>query len=549
MFFPPGAAGRIDPLGPPTRKLADRPPRLAFRDPVRHAFGLRGRSVGSSAWLVNGMLTQSGSPFLAGDLHLEATVPGLMYTAHWSAGDSQLAGFTLPGTPVFWVGHNGHVVWTMTEARAAVVDLFRETLDNPEAPERYRTSRGWRDLEHREERIEVRGGESETLSVYTTRRGPLIHHLLPGERPPLAVAWPGNQSGEGISALLRAGWAADADAFRAALARHHEPVLVFLFADQAGRGGRQLAGFVPSRNLPTELLPVEARAYHWRGRIPFDELPAAPLENGTLWLIAADNSLAEFEEAQPIEWWWRLGRRATRIDELLRSATGKGPLQLTDMAAIQTDVSHWGAREAARVVTAMVDDPDSLTAEGQRVRELLAEWDGNASSEDIGAAAWHVMRMELLSTLEEVLGPDLLQRFLGLRGANPDALLGELLAAASAKTEDAPLIDSDTLRAAAEQAMQRAGLELRLRLGPNPKRWTWGRLHPLRFLPFGWSREAWGTKATLGPFEYGGDGGTVAAAEYAMDRPFDARVVSGYRIAVDAARPSLALVAMAPGVA
>jgi len=553
VFFPPGAAGRIDPLGPSPRKLARRfptPVPPAFRDPLRGALGLRGRSVGSSAWLVNGLLTASGEPFLAGDLHLEATVPGLLYPAHWSAGDSEVAGFTLPGVPVVWVGRNRRVMWTVTEARAAVVDLFRETLDEVGAPERYRTARGWRPLERREETIQVRGAEAERLVVLSTRRGPLIHHLLPGERPPLAIAWPGNQPGEGISALLGAGWAADAEAFRAALAQHHEPVFVFLFADREGGGGRQLAGFVPARNLPTELLPVEARAYHWRGRIPFQELPAAQLEADTVWLVAADNALAEFQAEQPIEWWWRLGRRAERIDGLLREATRDGPVKLTDMIAVQVDVSHQAARNAARLVSAMVDDPSTLTAEALRVHDFLRGWDGSADAGNAGAAAWHVMRIELLATLEETLGPELLARFLGLRGVSPDALLEELLVASTESNGPADqLVDRNALHEAARQALRRAGLELRLRLGPDPNRWNWGRLHALRFRPFGWSPSVWGNGAELGPFAYGGDGGTVAAAEYAMDQPFDARVVSSFRIAMDAAQPHLALAAIAPGVA
>ncbi len=550
-FFPPGAAGRIDPLGGSGRSRAgfDR----SFRDPLQAAVGLRGRSVGSSAWLVNGALTESGKPFLAGDLHLEATAPGLFYAAHWKADGAEIAGLTLPGAPVFWAGHNGQVVWTPTEARAAVVDLFRETLDDPAQPTRYRTRSGWRALERREESIEVRGGQPEHLMVLTTQRGPLIHRLLPGQRPPLSVAWPGNQSGEGISALLRAARSDTAADFRAALSDHHEPVLVFLYADREGEGGRQLAGFVPLRNLPTELVPVEARAYEWRGRIPFDELPAAALGDDTRWLVAADNPLADFEPVRPLEWWWRLGRRAQRIDQLLRSAAERGRLDLTEMVAIQADVADEGARGAVRRVIELVGDPHTLPAEARRVHELLTRWEGSVAAGETGAAAWHVVRVDLLGTLRAALGEELLTRYLTLRGTSPDALLEGLLEAAQAGVADSrgeseSLVGPATLREAARSALRRAGLALRLRLGPDPASWSWGRLHQLRFRPFGWSVEAWGRGAELGPFAYGGDGGTIAAAEYAEDAPFEARLVSAYRIAFDAAHPDLALTALAPGV-
>src|SRR4029453_11590812 len=105
-----------------------------------------------------------------------------------------------------------------------VVDLYVEALD-PEDPTRYHDGEGWRPLERREERIDVRGASPVTLEVRSTRTGPLLPDLEGS--PPLSVRWSGAQAwaGSGYAALLEAGYATDAESFREALREHREPML------------------------------------------------------------------------------------------------------------------------------------------------------------------------------------------------------------------------------------------------------------------------------------------------------------------------------------
>jgi acyl-homoserine lactone acylase PvdQ len=51
----------------------------------------------------------------------------------------------------------------------------------------------------------------------------------------------------------------------------------------------------------------------------------------------------------------------------------------------------------------------------------------------------------------------------------------------------------------------------------------------------------------LGPFPYPGDGHSIAAAAYDPADPFETRVASIYRFAVDTGRPGHALSGLAPG--
>ncbi len=570
-FVPPDAAGSLDPLAP-TRRRSTRASRLppaprarpageagareaapsSSDRPIQRQLGLFGRGVGSSAWLVHGSQTETGGAILSGDLHLEATAPGALYEAHWSGGGRELAGATLPGVPVVWSGHNGHVAWTVTEPRVAVVDLFKETLDSSR-PESYWVGSRLRSLETRSEAIAVRGGEEIDVVVRETRHGPLVHRLFAGRRQPLAVAWPGRLPGNGVAALLRAAAAPDAATFREALRDHHEPVLVFLFADVAGEGGRQLAGYVPRRNplFPSHLVPVEGRSrdWDWRGPIPFDELPYTLLLPHLGTLVAADERLPH-DSDWLLEWWWRDGTRARRIGSLLDSLAKEGPLELrAGSRAVQADTHLDGAVARARALLELAGDRDALPAEGRRLYDALAAWDGSHGPDNVGAAAWHSLQHQILLLFEQPFGEELFQRYLNVRDVAPERLVDLLL---RRYEEEYPLltpgideglkpITRREFAASVRGAFRRAGMELRVRLGPDPARWRWGRLHPLRFRalsPLG---------DDLGPFPFGGSGRTIAIGEYDLTAPYETRIVSGYRIALDASWPQLALTAFAPG--
>lgn len=541
-FFPPEAA----------REMTPRPPdfaatkRESWRDPLREALGLAGRSVGSGAWVIASSYADGGAPIVTGDLHLAPTVPALLYEAHLAAPDFEVAGAGVPGVPAFWSGHNGRVAWAATHARAVATDLYVETID-PEAPDRYRVGAASRALAVREERIAVRGRDDVVLTVRETQHGPLVEGLLPGARPALAVAWGGAQPGDGVAALLRAPLADDADEVRATLAAHHEPVFAFVFADTSGRGGRQVAGWLPERSMPTGLVPVPGRSpwYDWRGRVPFESLPHEALGDGGF-VIAADNPLGG---GAAIEWWWRSGERSTRIEALLRAAHERGPIDATALVAILADQRSAASPARVRALLNGIGDPAALAPEARTVVRLLSEWDGAADAESVGAAAWHVLLGAVIESLVEApLGRDFAARYLAVRGTSQEALLDALLdvALAPEPPQDA-IVSADAVRAAVREGLRRTGLTLRVQLGSNAERWQWGRLHPLHFEPFGWPARAWPGVAEEPSWPYGGDGVTVAVGEYDATSPFAVRVISAYRLLVDLASPSVALSALVPG--
>jgi len=515
--------------------------------PLRRAIGLRGLSVGSSAWVVSGGGSESRAPLLVADSHLEATVPSLYYLAHFRGGAFDVAGATVPGIPVVWSGRNANVVWAATNARAVVTDLYDEQLSVSD-PDRYFDGKEWSDLESRVEVMAVRGGDYETMIVQSTRHGPLIDGLLPEGRPSLALAWTGARPDgrPGLQSLLDLAKSRDTAALRRALVRHEDPTLAFVYAGRDGAAGMQVAGWIPRRRLPSQFasLPGRVRWYDWTGRIDFDALPRHRVRSGVDWAIAADQPHAPARRSQRVEWLWRSGARADRIEAMLRAATRDGRTNLRTLSRLQTDVALQRARELIAMALRYADLGKRAGPEGREIAGMLKAWDGRAGTSSTGAAVYHIFLERLTRRLlEPVLGEELLERYLSLPLADPDQVIFDIV-------RDAPEgrdWDLAQLREAIHESLRETWFTLSYRLGANRSRWLWGRLHPLVFRSFYTHEELSVPGVNLGPFPYGGSVASVNTAEWARDDPFEVRVASTYRMAVDVASLEHLLVSLAPG--
>jgi penicillin amidase len=547
-FFPKGdRPDDSSARGDVTAGAAGRP----YHDPLRAAARLRGRSIGSSAWVIGGSETDSGTPILSADHHLEPTAPSLVYVAHFRGQHVDVAGSTIPGIPVVWSGRNDWLAWAATHAGAVTTDLYEEKLGLADA-NLYYDGRDWRELSRRSEVIVVRDAPPEVLDVRGTRHGPLVDGLIPGKLKPLALAWAGARPDgvSGLESLLEIARARDVDALRRAFERHEEPPLAFVYAVRAGDAGMQVAGWIPQRSLVSGMAPLPGRAryYDWGGRIPFDALPQQRVGARRRWVIAADNGFVSRRGTAKVEWMWRSGARAERIDALIAEAVGRSKLDAREISSLQVDVGMDRARVlvAAVLDLAMLGEPQS--PEGAEIAGLLRNWDGRAGSRNTGAAVYHLLLGNLTrKLLEPVLGESLTQRYLALRQADPDQIVFEIVAEVAAGAPPDSHWQPEEVSLAIRESLRETWFQLSYQLGANRRRWHWGRLHSLSFTAFQPGGPLGNAGASLGPFEFGGSGATINTAEYDRTDPFDVRVASTFRMTVDAGALDQALTSHAPG--
>jgi penicillin G amidase len=362
---------------------------------------------GSNDWVVSGQHTVSGKPLLSNDMHLDHQMPNLWFAAHLktTGGNFDVAGVTLPGVPFVIVGHNQRIGWGFTNVGPTVEDDFIEEF-NPQG--QYKTPGGWVDAEHRQEIIRVKGKPDVTFDVITTRHGPIITELLPGETRKIALRWT-LQDGVGL-VFFNVDSAQNWDQFREAFSKFIAPGQNVVYADIDGHIGYQATGRVPIRAAGDGSLPVSGSddAHEWKGWIPFDEMPRVYDPPGGI-LATANGRITPDDYKYSISTNWDAPWRTDRIYRVLESGKKFAP---ADMLALQMDVKSTYDRFCADKFVYAIDHAANASDRAKRAAEILRDWDGRMSADSAAPTIETKARQELVRLL--------LEPKLGAPGMGPD---------------------------------------------------------------------------------------------------------------------------------
>jgi penicillin G amidase len=356
---------------------------------------------GSNNWVVSGQHTVSGKPLLSNDMHLDHQMPNLWFEAHLrttttttKTGNFDVAGVTLPGIPFVIVGHNQRIGWGFTNVGPTVEDDFIEEFN---AQGQYKTPAGWRDAQHRQETIHVKGKPDVTLDVVTTRHGPIITELLPGETRQIALRWT-LQDGMGLM-FFDVNSAENWDQFRKAFSTFGAPGQNVMYGDVDGHIGYQATGRVPIRAAGDGSLPVGGSddAHEWKGWIPFDEMPHVYDPPAGI-LATANGRIAPDGYKYSISTNWDAPWRTDRIYRVLESGKKFAP---ADMLALQMDVSSTYDRLCADKFVYAVDHATNASDRAKRAADILRDWDGRMSADSAAPTIETKARQELARLLLE----------------------------------------------------------------------------------------------------------------------------------------------------
>src|SRR6202521_227844 len=356
---------------------------------------------GSNNWVVSGQHTVSGKPLLSNDMHLDHQMPNLWFEAHLkiTTGNFDVAGVTLPGIPFVIVGHNQRIGWGFTNVGPTVEDDYIEEFN---AQGQYKTPAGWRDAQHRQETIHVKGKLDVTFDVVTTRHGPIINDLLateliPGEARKIALRWT-LQDGEGL-VFFDVDSAQNWDEFRRAFSSFGAPGQNVMYGDVDGHIGYQATGRVPIRAAGDGGLPVNGSddAHEWKGWIPFDQMPHAYDPPGGI-LATANGRITPDGYKYSISTDWDAPWRTDRIYRVLESGKKFAP---ADMLALQMDVSSTYDRFCADKFVYAVDHAANASDRAKRAVDILRDWDGRMSADSAAPTIETKARQELARLLLE----------------------------------------------------------------------------------------------------------------------------------------------------
>ncbi|MGC2478956.1 MAG: penicillin acylase family protein, partial [Candidatus Sulfotelmatobacter sp.] len=328
---------------------------------------------GSNDWVVSGAHTVTGKPLLSNDMHLGHQMPNLWYEAHLKCVSQSpsldVAGVTLPGMPYVIVGHNQRIAWGFTNVGPTVADAF---IENFNAQGAYQTPQGWQQPEHRAEVIRVRDKPDVTLDVKTTRHGPIVTDVLPGETRQIALRW---TLYDGLRMpFFDVDTAQNWDEFRRAFSQLDAPGQNVVYADVDGNIGYQTTGRVPIRAAGDGSLPVSGadNAHEWTGYIPFDKLPS--IYNPPSGVIATANGrITPDGYPNSISAEWEAPWRTERIYHVLESGR---KFAATDMLALENDIHSENDLFAAERFVYAIDHSSKPSARAKQAADLMRNWDG-----------------------------------------------------------------------------------------------------------------------------------------------------------------------------
>ncbi len=379
--------------------------------------GPSGSGIGSNSWVISGKLTTTGKPLLANDPHLAIQMPSIWYQMGLHCqpvGTScpyDLSGFSFAGVPGIVIGHNERIAWGFTNVGPDVMDLYIEKI-NPDNPNQYEVDGKWVDMQTRIETINVAGDKPVTLTVRSTRHGPIISgsfgplkdQVTPTQTPysraagiplpqhyAISLRWTALKPGFVFRAIWGFDKAQNWNDFRAAAKYFTAPGQNLVYADVDGNIGYQMPGNVPIRKQGDGRLPAPGWTddYEWTGYIPFNQLPYTfnPPQG---YIVTANNRVPPANFPYLITTDWEYGYRALRIQNMIEQAPGK--IDIAYIEKMQGDDKDLNAATLVPILNGVQLSPQLANLR----YKYLSQWDYQDTMDSPSAALFAVFWQDLL---------------------------------------------------------------------------------------------------------------------------------------------------------
>jgi penicillin amidase len=359
--------------------------------------------------------------------------------------------------------------------------------------------------------IPVRGGSAQPLTVDITVHGPVM--TMAGQTT--SVDWMGNIPSPDLTAMLGVSKATDFTGFRRALASWHAPSQNFVYADDRGNIGAISAGYYPLVRHGDPWLPMPGTgADDVAGVIPYGAVPQVYNPPGH---VVATANQRPVGNSYP----YYIGTSANFFDpgyragEIYASLSGHRGMSTAAFASVQSSLTDsLAARIVPRLLAAL--HGQHVSAQQQAAARLLSGWNDAMTANSAAASVWWTFWSDYLSAVFQpwwtsaavpVHRDSSALKISAGQFSLDEVLAGWTVTDPGNSTFTPPGRPHRNAPQAMRAAFATAVTHLTAKLGANPARWSWGRLHSSEF-PSLTQASALG----YGPRASGGDSWTVDAA-------------------------------------
>ncbi|MES2180340.1 MAG: penicillin acylase family protein [Gemmatimonadota bacterium] len=364
------------------------------------------RMLASNNWAVAPSRSASGHALLAGDPHLELSLPSIWYEVHLVVpGKLDVYGVTIPGAPGIVIGFNRDVAWTFTNTGADVLDYYAETVNDDAHPTKYKLDNNWKPLEERIEQYKnARGNTIATDTLYFTHRGPM--RRVNGKW--VSLNWTVLNAGRELNAFYGASHARSTVEMEDAMARSYmAPAQNMLSADRGGHIAIRSTGRYPVRPGDGKGSAIRDGSHStsdWTTILTLSQYPQS-FDPAQGYLASANQQ--PIDPSATKDWWggtydpWR----ALRINALLRADSAMTPEK---MQRFQTDPGSERANLFVPYFLAAGKTPRAgvNAANLTEAAKLLGEWDRRYTKDNKRAVLFEEAMRELANRTWDELAMD-----------------------------------------------------------------------------------------------------------------------------------------------
>ena len=502
---------------------------------LRNLFKTDRHGYGSNAWAVSGNKTASGKPLLANDPHLAYNQPPWWYEIRLKSDNFNFGGYGLYGFPLPVIGHNEHIGWGFTNVMTDDMDFYIESLNENQT--QYYVDGEWRDLIIEEEEIMLKSGESRTIIIRSTHRGPIVSDIHPdakGQSKAISFKWTEYDAFDETTALFMLAQASNWEEFSEASKLFGAPGQNWTYADKEGNIGWRPSSKIPIRLDADKLIPFDGTTtkHDWKGYIPFDEMPYSfnPKKG---YISNGNNKIIGDEYPYYISRYWADPSRGEQIDRRLRVDSS---FDVKDMKSILNDITSPFGQEYSPLFSS--NYTIGFSAEGDKIYNMLKDWDGVESIDSKATVAFHAIYLNLVKNLfqDELtsFGNESFDTFYSLKYIRSLAIRKIFDGEATLWIDNVLTDKKETLNDIVNESFHDAYISLKECCG-NPIDLTWGQIHQVsyRHRLDGDPLVKTFINFSVGPYPMAGSGMTPRAASYSTTEPFNVRAGSSMRRVID----------------